>query len=61
MMVAPLVSLLFATAAGIEYRGTLEPRLVAPAALHQVSSFLLATEQQKHLLYGETSGLSRSN
>ena len=58
-MIAPLVALLFVTAAGIQYRGTLESRLVAPAPLQQGSSFALATEQQKHMLLGNISNADR--
>jgi thiol-disulfide isomerase/thioredoxin len=54
-MVVLLVALLFATATGTEYRGTLESRLVLPPNLHQSNSFTLATEQQKQLLDGDIS------
>ncbi len=54
-MIAPFIALLLATAAGIEYRGTLEPRLIAPPHLHQGGSFALATQQQKRALHSDIS------
>lgn len=52
-MVIPLALLLFFAPAGTEYQGSLDAQLVAPPPAHQVSSFPLATEQQRRLLDGE--------
>lgn len=54
-MIAPFVALLLATAAGVEYRGTLEPRLTAPPLLHRGGSFARATQQQKRALHSDIS------